>query len=200
MTKYLFFSVLLLGIWIFFFKDASVDYGPGILAPNQPIQNKPLSTKSFVFKDYTITPLADFEINAKVLSKENYSHGREADLSPLDLALGWGRMSDKDITQNLNISQSGRWYRWSTDKLPMPQREIETNSANMHIIPKTDELRKRAMNIREGDIVSIKGKLVSISAKDGWHWRSSLSRTDTGKGACELIFVEELNIEELSLP
>ena len=125
MTRYLVFFVLILGIWIFFFKDKTVDYGSGVLAPNQPVQNKLVSAKSFIFKDYTFTPLATFEINAKVLSKENYSHGRESELSPLDLALGWGEMSNKYITQNLDISQSGRWYRWSTDKLPLPKREIE---------------------------------------------------------------------------
>lgn len=200
MTKYLGFFVLILSIWIVFFKDNTVDYGSGVLAPNEPIQNKLASAKSFIFKDYIFIPLATFEINAKVLSKENYSHGRESELSPLDLALGWGKMSNKDVTQGLDISQSGRWYRWSTDKLPIPKREIETHSANMHLIPMTEDLKDRAMSIREGDIVSIKGKLVSISAKDGWRWKSSLSRTDIGKGACELIFVEELFIEELPLP
>jgi len=200
MTKYLTLTVLILGIWIFFFKDTSVDYGPGILAPNDPVQINLSSAKSFTFKDHTITPLAEFDIKAKVLSKEYYSHGKEAELSPLDLALGWGRMSDKDITQHLNISQSGRWYRWSTDKLPMPQREIETHSANMHLIPKTQALKEIAMSIAEGDIVTIKGKLVKISTKEGWHWKSSLSRSDRGSGACEIIFVEELYIEELPLP
>jgi hypothetical protein len=33
---------------------------------------------------------------------------------------------------------------------------------------------------------------VDISAEDGWRWRSSRSRTDTGNGACELILLERI--------
>jgi hypothetical protein len=43
----------------------------------------------FDFKNYQITPLASFVIKAKVLSKNSYMLGRESDLSPIDLALGW---------------------------------------------------------------------------------------------------------------
>ena len=200
MIKVLSYILIFFAIWIFFFKDKTVDYGAGVLAPNEPIQTNITSNKKFLFKGFTFTPLADFQITAKVLSRENYSSGEESELSPMDLALGWGRMSDKNVTQHLDISQSGRWYRYSTSILPIPQREIATHSANMHIVPKTEAIKERALRIREGDIVSIKGKLVSISGKDGWHWRSSLTRDDTGNGACELVFVEELIIEELLLP
>ena len=52
-------------------------------------------------------------------------------------------------------------------------------------------------NIRQGDIVTLKGYLVRVEAKDGWRWKSSLTREDTGGGACELIFVEDLEIESI---
>ena len=34
--------------------------------------------------------------------------------------------------------------------------------------------------------------LVAAQGDDGWQWRSSLSREDSGDGACELIYVCEL--------
>ena len=120
---------------------------------------------------------------------------READLSPSDLALGWGRMSDEEVLSSIDITQSGRWYRWQTATFPIPQREIETSSANMHMIPKDDEVKKILSRVREGDIVSIHGYLVQVMSSDGWHWVSSLSRDDTGNGACELVFVESMQIE-----
>jgi len=38
------------------------------------------------------------------------------------------------------------------------------------------------------------GYLISIRGEDGWHWRSSLSRTDSGDGACEVVWVDSLAI------
>ncbi len=38
------------------------------------------------------------------------------------------------------------------------------------------------------------GDLVVVSAKDRPEWRTSLTRDDTGAGACELMYVESLKI------
>ena len=59
-------------------------------------------------------PVAGFSIDARVLSREEYAVGREADLSPLDLALGWGPMRRDDVLSQLKISQGARFYtyRW----------------------------------------------------------------------------------------
>ncbi len=194
MNKVLVYILLVLGIWILFFKSDEVELGIGVKAVESPVQKDLGQGMRFGFKEYTITPLADFSIKAKVLSRENYYLGREADLSPTDLALGWGRMSDEQVLQAIEISQSGRWYRWRTRNFPIPRREIETHSANMHIIPKDDQIESQLEKIRTGDVVHIRGKLVRVDAADGWHWKSSLSRNDTGSGACELVFAESIEI------
>jgi hypothetical protein len=31
-------------------------------------------------------------------------------------------------------------------------------------------------------------------APDGWRWRSSLTREDVGNGACELVWVERIEV------
>lgn len=162
----------------------------------EPIQTDP-TKKTFVFKDYSITPLADFQITAKVLSSEKYHIGDDADLAPVDLVLGWGRMADDKVLKNIDISQSNRWYYWETDSLPIPQREIETHSANMHMIPQDDKIKSILLDAKEGEVVTIKGALVRIEREGGWHWQSSLSREDTGDGACEVVFVESAQIEHL---
>ncbi len=194
MNKILFF-VLLSFVLLMWLKEDSIDLGSGVLAPNEPLQEKISMQKSFAFKKYTITPLANFKVKAKVLSRENYTSGREAELSPTDLALGWGRMSDKTVTQEVDIWQSGRWFRWKTQKLPIPKREIERHSANMHMLPKDEHVAQALKKVRKGDIVVIKGYLVKVDARDGWHWISSLSRSDTGNGACEVVFLEEISVE-----
>ena len=37
--------------------------------------------------------------------------------------------------------------------------------------------------------------LVDVDHGSGWHWRSSMSRNDTGDGACELVYVESMSVE-----
>jgi hypothetical protein len=43
-------------------------------------------------------------------------------------------------------------------------------------------------------MVSLSGYLVEINGANNWRWRSSLSRTDTGQGACEVFYVEAVNV------
>ncbi|MCZ6822647.1 MAG: hypothetical protein O7F10_06835, partial [Deltaproteobacteria bacterium] len=119
----------------------------------------------------------------------------EAQLSPIDLALGWGPMSDESVLKDIKISQSGRFYHWRATRLPIPARVISSHSANMHLIPANDEVDRVMKNeTRKGSIVQISGYLVSISAEDGWRWRSSLSPKDAGKGACELVWVKQMKV------
>lgn len=182
-------------VWFLFLKPSSIELGEGVFAPDLPIQKSWNGEKDFKFNGYRISPLADFEITAKVLSKKNYSSGREADLSPVDLALGWGRMSDESVLDSIKISQSGRWYRWRTAEYPIPRSEISSNSANMHMIPADEFVASQLDRVKQGEVISLSGELVRVDASDGWHWISSLSREDTGGGACEVIFVRDISIQ-----
>jgi hypothetical protein len=175
------------------FQHRPVVHGVGEISPNDPIQT---STKAadIQFKGFTLTPLADYAIKARVLSTEDYSTGVESDLSPTDLALGWGPMSDEAVLNKVEISQANRFFYWHVDAFPIPQREIEIHAANTHIIPANEEVKRLLSKIRPGQIVDIKGQLIEAKRPDGWHWRSSLTREDTGAGACELVYVTELNV------
>lgn len=179
--------------WVFFFseKTTTVHYHEGNLAPATPNQTPTLDNQ-FLLKGFIVTPLADFEIEAKVLSKKKYYFGRTAELSPIDLVLGWGHMSDDSILQAIDISQRNRWYYWRVKNFPIPKREIETHSANMHMVPADKHIEKQLKRIKRGQIINIKGNLIRIDANDGWHWVSSLSRDDIGDGSCEIIFVESI--------
>lgn len=150
------------------------------------------AARVFELAGYRVTPLADFNLQARVLSRADYHVGREAELAPVDIAFGWGRMSDSAVLQHIDISQGGRWYRWNTKVAPIPLREIELSSANMHLIPADAAVKRSIKSLRAGQLVSLQGKLVRVDAGDGWHWQSSLTREDTGHGSCELVYVESL--------
>lgn len=138
----------------------------------------------------TLTPLAGFSIEARVLSRQDYLVGREAELSPTDLALGWQRMADDAVVSQLEISQASRWYhyRWRADP-PIAPQEIARSSANMHLIPADAATARALRGIDRDDRVRIDGWLVEAGTPDGWRWRSSTSREDTGAGGCELVYV-----------
>lgn len=195
MKRLLILSVLLLIIWRFYSAAASVSLGPGVTVTTIPEQAAVEPYVVHRVDGYDIKALATFTVRGKVLSRKDYSRGREADLSPLDLALGWGRMSDEAVLEKIDISQSGRFYRWYVESFPIPRREIETHSANMHLIPQYDYVKTMLDGVKEGEVVELQGYLVEVnSTTDSWYWRSSLTRNDTGAGACEVILVERVYI------
>ena len=185
---------LVFGIGQLLFYDRAVQHGAGVVAPDPPVQLEVDGVKPFRHGEFLITPLASFDITARVLSKESYRFDDESDLSPLDLALGWGNMSDEAVLEHISISQSGRWYRWRTDNSPIPLREIETHSANMHMVPANKDVAEALDDLVEGEVVSISGYLIQADASSGVKWRSSLSRKDTGAKSCELVWVERVGV------
>ena len=84
----------------------------GVLVAEAPVQRDLGHAAAFRIKDFTITPLADFSITARVLSRADYRFDPSAALSPTDLALGWKRMSDSAVLAKLDIEQSSRWYTY----------------------------------------------------------------------------------------
>ena len=177
-------------------EQKPITHPPGILAKGTPLQVN-IQASSFEMNDYRITKKARFEIHARVLSTEQYYLNREADLSPIDLALGWGVMSDQSLLEQLDISQSSRWYRWRYEgSIPVSDQQITDNSSNMHMVPATASVERSLMKLREGDIIILQGYLVDVDHESGWRWRTSMSRTDTGAGACEIVYVESITLAE----
>ncbi|HKX57455.1 MAG TPA: hypothetical protein VJN01_15200 [Xanthomonadales bacterium] len=165
----------------------------GLRLAQLPKQQKLDSAASRQLGEFSLQPKARFDIEARVLSAERYRMGISADLAPLDLALGWGIMSDQAIVDQLTISQGARWYilRWG-QQAPAPEREIMRSSGNMHIIPADANIRKQAFALRAGEFVRLRGYLVDAQGPGGFRWGTSLSRDDTGDGACELFLVESV--------
>ncbi|NJN47665.1 MAG: hypothetical protein HC808_15630 [Candidatus Competibacteraceae bacterium] len=121
------------------------------MVSDQPIQKTLYGNQQVFEKEgYTITSLAEFKAEARVLLREDYFWDDGAALAPVDLALGWGRMSDNKILEHLEFSQSNRFYYWSTANFPIPRREIETHSANMHMIPASRTVEKQLKKSAEG--------------------------------------------------
>jgi len=187
-------AVLLAALWLR--APRHVAHAPGVLAPEIPRQ-EPVdgSVEALRKGDIVIRPLARFSLSARVLSRADYSWDRESSLAPIDLALGWGRMSDSAVLDKMDISQSSRFYHWYVSAFPIPEREIIDSSANMHLAPADAAVERDLRRTRAGDVVSFDGYLIEAKWPDGYRWVSSLTRSDSGPGACELVWVEHFSIE-----
>ena len=167
---------------------------PGVLILDEPEQETIDSHHEWEFKGAHIAALANFRVRARVLLTEHYWWGDGAAVSPVDLALGWRLMSNQEILDGLRLYSLRRAYAWAPrdGRLPASEGDIISHSANMHMVPSTDELAGRLRDLNRGDLVDIRGFLIEIKFPDGGTWRSSLTRTDTGNGACELVWVNDL--------
>lgn len=179
----------------FFLVCLAISFWWLLPAAPPPSPGEPAADGSFRLARYRIRPLQAFQLDALVLGREDYRFGREAELSPTDLALGWGPLGDPALAARIVFSQGNRWYFWHAEPLPLPRREIETHSANMHLIPADAAVARTLAAIRRGERIHLSGELVQVIGDDGWRWTSSLSREDTGAGACELIWVQGLSID-----
>lgn len=169
---------------------------PGVLVAGDPEQFEITGeSKSIEKKGWNLKLLARYTIQARVLGIERYPGEFATELSPADLALGWGRMSDEAVLERIVISQSARNYHWQYwGAAPLSERDIMTHSANVHIIPADSTIAKKALSLRLGELVRLDGYLVEAThPRADRPWRSSLVRDDEGEGACELMLVQSLN-------
>jgi hypothetical protein len=170
---------------------------PGVLVDEQPEQHNLDNAPAFQDKDFEITPLADYSVTARVLSRADYSYDPVSSISPTDLALGWGRMSDSAVLAKLDIGQSVRWYtyRWGAEGPPIPLPEIIRSSSNMHMLPADDSVRAKLRKVNPGDIVHIEGQLIEAHGPNNSIWRSSMTNDRTGDGACKVVYVRSLEVK-----
>ena len=173
-----------------------ITYPPGVLIASEPEQvDVAGSVKPIDYRAFHLRPLAHFTIDARVLHRKIYRYDRPAALVPVDLALGWGPMSDQHVLDQLKISQSMRFYWYEYQRQPpIPKDQIISHSTNIHVIPSTTEIASRCKSLRTGSLVHLSGELVEATGPGIGTWRSSLSRTDTGNGACELMWVEKMSV------
>lgn len=169
-----------------------VDRPPGILAPSAPAQLALSGARPFALGDATAWPQATFDLTARVLATKTYAD-EGAKYAPIDVAFGWGRLSDTSVLRRLSVSQLARFLRveWSGEA-PLDLAELTASAANMHLIPANDTVARQLRRLRPGHVAHLSGLLVNLARPDGWTWTSSLSRTDSGDGACEIVYVQSV--------
>jgi len=165
----------------------------GVLVAHEPTQT-PTNAAPFAYGQYEITPRAQYDIEARVLSVESYKFDGGSKLAPLDFAVGWGAMSDSAVLEHFRVTQGARFFTIYPDDDAIDPGAALLGSANMHLIPSSAHVREQLQDVRPGNVVHMRGSLVNVTGPNGYYWNTSLSRQDTGNGACELFYVEEVDV------
>lgn len=210
-NKFVFYSLVIIFAVTFFTKNnyRNVDQiAPEVLG--EPIQTKVIGNEIIKFTrddyEYELTPLFDYEINGLIAHKMDYTwfsiHKRDS-VFPVDLCLIWGDNVRNRVYQekSVHFSQDFRFclVNWTKDVgFNLSQM------SNSHLVINNEELEKKLKLLSAGDQVKIRGKLANIVATnlgqpgqydpEYFEWRSSANRSDSGAGACEVIYVDGLKI------
>ena len=94
LTGFVLIIIAIIAAWIY--VNRPIEYPPGVLIPSELEQtltfDSPISCG-----DYELKPLAHFALDGRVLHRKIYRWDQRASLVPVDLALGWGPMSDQSV-------------------------------------------------------------------------------------------------------
>src|SRR5215831_9813372 len=113
----------------YYYLHRPITYPAGVLIESEPDQVMiPNEEPAIPYRDYTLKPLAHFSLDARILHRKNYGYDRSAKLVPVDLAVGWGPMSDQAVLDKMEITQSMHFYWYQYQSPPIPKEEIISHS------------------------------------------------------------------------
>lgn len=170
----------------------------------QPVQtptHEPPFTFTYRDVSYQAIPLARYELWGLVVSHNDIDSiadtmHDENSVDTKDVCVLWGRNLQRPDFNHLDIHNASFtcFFRYGPGVFFEP-RDLSNN----HLITDSDYLRDKISHLSVGDQVHFKGLLVSYQEpRWGGFWRtSSLVRTDTGNGACEVVFVKDIEVYDV---
>ena len=168
-----------------------------------PVQTPYASEESILknVKDgsFALIRVAQYKVNGCVISKEYYSDGWDSLICPVDLLIVWGKLADPGYRRDITFTHGNRWYhyKWKEGNL-VDLAYIITHSSNNHILPANGNIYRAIKQIKKKDQIVLEGFLVNVKGtfkNRPVSWNTSLTRTDTGNGSCELFYVSKVRIE-----
>ena len=149
--------------------------------------------------DYRVEPQYDYELTGLVVSFRHHDEDRSRmhrlakdHLNMLDICVVWGDNTRAPLgkidfwnglfTCNVFTRDPAAWDAFDMHQL-----------SNNHLLSDDDAIRDRVLDIRIGDQIRVRGHLASYTSPVGRRGTST-TRTDTGDGACETVFVRHFEI------
>lgn len=197
------FAWLLVSWWNRNEIPGTVDYIPELA--NEPVQRR-TGKRPFdlIFNDvsYRVEPEYEYDITGMIVSFRHHEgnsrmHSLANDhLNMLDVCVIWGDNPHNErlhkisfwngiFTCNVKTRDQVAWDHFNMDQL-----------SNNHLIADKEYIRNQVRKIRVGDQIRVRGYLAGYTSAGGSKRGTSTTRTDTGNGACETIYVEQFRILE----
>jgi hypothetical protein len=149
--------------------------------------------------EYLIEPEYAYDLTGMIVSYRHHEgnsrmHLQANDhLNMLDVCVVWGDNAMADLhkidfwngifTCNVFTRDQDAWDSFDMNQL-----------SNNHLISDDEYIRDQVRNIQIGDQIRVRGFLASYSNAGGGRRGTSTTRTDTGAGACETVYVEHFRI------
>lgn len=181
---------------------------PGNIEPVRELGEEPKQTPTrarpfdvgFNGVSYHVEPQYDYDITGLIVSYRHHDnnsrlHALANDhLNMLDVCVIWGdnpgnpRLDKINFwngifTCNVRTGDSQAWQAFNMSQL-----------SNNHLISDDEFVRRQVRKIRIGDQIRVRGYLAAYSSEGGGRRGTSTTRTDTGDGACETIYVDSFRV------
>lgn len=206
LTAVLFVTIIL--FIVSFFARKVFPTAQEILPPllQEPIQLA-AGRAEFIFRyrgsAYQVAPVAEYQIAGLVVSHNQidslmdiYHTSDSVDLK--DICVIWGKNLQTDDFRSVSFWSNAWTCHWGYyDGIDFSNREV----ANNHLLAADTKIQKQIRNLHIGDQIVLQGMLVDYSLEGSSFTRvSSRSRDDTGNGACEVVFVENVKVLKSAHP
>jgi hypothetical protein len=171
---------------------------------SEPVQ---LETKdspfSFEYRGtkYVVHPQANYEIKGLIVSHNDITawwdmyHTKDS-VDIKDLCLVWGENISTNIYQKVKFYNESVSCHFTMKTFEEQQLFNINQVSNNHLLSSNEVVREKIRSMAVGDQIYLRGMLVNYHPEGypDYLRRSSLTRKDTGGGACEVFFVEDAQI------
>jgi hypothetical protein len=206
LVRYLMIASLVVAAGSWWMKDALPP--PAALAadvleqPKQVRTAKPAIDTTVNGIDYRIQPRFAYNLSGLVVSLHHsdswwdYAHKEWGDhINLMDLCVVWGGTAEAGAYKKVSFSNNQWECHWSWSSAAAGRNFNHQEVSNNHIVTDNPAVAKVLRKIRIGDQIRISGYLVDYTIANRQGARvTSTTRTDTGNGACEVLYVEAVEL------
>ncbi|MBF0255526.1 MAG: hypothetical protein HQL47_03490 [Gammaproteobacteria bacterium] len=153
-------------------------------------------------QNYRIIPQFDYALDGVVVSFnhaddwDNIYHRNWQDFINIkDVCVIWGANLQSGVYQRMSFKNTSWtcWFNWP-DRATAAQFSADQLSNN-HLLSDNPALLRLIRQAETGDQIRFKGVLAKYeNPANGFQRGTSISRTDTGNGACETVYLDEFEI------
>ena len=170
--------------------------------PTQTLTTKPPFTTTYNEETFKIMPKYEYELYGLVVSYRLHDstggmmiHALNKDhLNVADYCVVWGQSADPEILREFDFSNGQFSCQFGTNNQAAWEAFEPHQLSNNHLLAIDEWVRDTIDEIRIGDQIHLKGWLAHYQNPMGFERGTSITRHDTGDGACETILVDQIEI------